>query len=78
MQALELDSARMHALGIHKTHCCCQTDTQNRGAGPHTCKTDLRARAAVATTEAVKPARLKDGSAPVAMTMPTITGSNAA
>jgi len=38
----------------------------------------LRARAAVAITEAEKPAISKDGSAPVAMTMPMMTGSRAA
>ena len=43
-----------------------------------TCKTDLRARAAVAMTEAEKPAILNDGSAPVAMTMPMMTGNRAA
>ena len=35
-----------------------------------TCRTDLNALAAVAITAAAKPARLKEGSPPVAMTMP--------
>ena len=43
-----------------------------------TCRTDLNALAAVAVTAAAKPAKLKEGSAPVAMTMPITTGSRAA
>ena len=43
-----------------------------------TCRTDLNALAAVAITAAAKPARLKEGSPPVAMTMPITTGSKAA
>lgn len=46
--------------------------------GQLTCRTDLNALAAVAVTAAPKPARLKEGSAPVARTMPIMTGSKAA
>lgn len=49
------------------------------GAGAKgTCNTDLSARIAVAITAAVNPVSWNEGSAPVAMTMPTTTGSSAA
>ena len=42
-----------------------------------TCRTDFKAREAVAITAAEKPVKLKDGSPPVAMTIPTTTGISA-